>query len=93
MPAPLANRFVHIELRVDYDDWMEWATFNHIHPDVVGYVTFAKQDLYDFDPRGSSRSFATPRSWSFVSQLLSDDLPESTLTDLVAGCRRRRPGC
>jgi hypothetical protein len=48
--------------------------------------TFAKQDLYDFDPRGASRSFATPRSWSFVSELLSDDLPESTLTDLVAGC-------
>jgi hypothetical protein len=86
MPAPLANRFVHIELRVDYDDWLQWATDNHIHPDVVGYCTFAKQDLYDFDPRGSSRSFATPRSWSFVSQLLSDDLPESTLTDLVAGC-------
>ena len=85
MPAPLANRFVHIELRVDFEDWLEWATNEHIHADVVGYVTFAKQDLYDFDPRGSSRSFATPRSWSFVSQLLSDDLPESTLTDLVAG--------
>ena len=85
MPAPLANRFVHIELRVDYEDWMQWATLNRIHPDVVGYVTFAKQDLYDFDPKGSSRSFATPRSWSFVSQLLSDSLPESTLTDLVAG--------
>ncbi len=86
MPAPLANRFVHIELRVDYDDWLQWATDQHIHSDVVGYCTFAKQDLYDFDPKGSSRSFATPRSWSFVSQLLSDDLPESTLTDLVAGC-------
>jgi len=58
MPAPLANRFVHVELRVDYDDWMSWATNHHIHPDVVGYCTFAKQDLYDFDPRGSSRSFA-----------------------------------
>ena len=86
MPAPLANRFVHIELRVDYDDWLQWATDRKIHADVVGYCTFAKQDLYDFDPKGSSRSFATPRSWSFVSQLLSDDLPESTLTDLVAGC-------
>ena len=86
MPAPLANRFVHVELRVDYEDWLQWATNNKIHADVVGYCTFAKQDLYDFDPRGSSRSFATPRSWSFVSQLLSDDLPESTLTDLVAGC-------
>src|SRR5210317_1671164 len=86
MPAPLANRFVHLELKVDFDDWFAWATENKIHTDVVGYLTFAKQDLYDFDPKGSSRSFAPPRSWSFVSQLLSDDLPESTLTDLVAGC-------
>ena len=85
MPSPLANRFVHLELRVDYEDWMQWATIHHVHPDVVGYCTFAKQDLYDFDPKSASRAFATPRSWSFVSQLLSDDLPESTLTDLVAG--------
>ena len=49
-------------------------------------LALLKQDLYDFDPKSSSRSFATPRSWSFVSDLLGDDdLPESTLTDLVAG--------
>ena len=86
MPAPLANRFVPRELRVDFEDWMEWAPTNTSTQMLWNYCTFAKQDLYDFDPRGSSRSFATPRSWSFVSQLLSDDLPESTLTDLVAGC-------
>jgi len=39
----------------------------------VGYVGFAKQDLYDFDPKSSSRAFATPRSWSFVSELIQDD--------------------
>src|SRR5210317_282340 len=85
MPAPLANRFVHLELRVDFEDWLTWATENKIHADVVGYLTFAKQDLYDFDPKSSSRAFATPRSWSFVSELLDDDLSQSTLTDLVAG--------
>lgn len=86
MPAPLANRFLHLELRTDFDDWLNWATSNMVHEQVVGYVSFAKQDLYDFDPKGSSRAFATPRSWSFVSELLKDDdLPESTLTDLVAG--------
>lgn len=85
MPAPLANRFVHLEMRVDFEDWLQWATNNNVHTDVVGYVTFAKQDLYDFDPKSSSRAFATPRSWSFVSELLSDNLPENTLTDLVAG--------
>lgn len=86
MPSPLANRFVHIELKTDYDDWLQWATTNHVHEQVVGYIGFCKQDLYDFDPKGSSRAFATPRSWSFVSELLmDDDLPENTLTDLVAG--------
>ena len=86
MPAPLANRFLHIELRSDYEDWNQWATLNKVHEQVVGYIGFAKQDLYDFDPKSASRSFATPRSWSFVSELLQDDdLPESTLTDLVAG--------
>ena len=86
MPAPLANRFVHIELRTDFEDWLMWATNNRVHEQVVGYVSFAKSDLYDFDPRSPSRAFATPRSWSFVSELLEDDdLPEGTLTDLVAG--------
>jgi|TARA_B100000941_G_scaffold152098_1_gene107781 hypothetical protein len=85
MPAPLANRFVHLELKVDFDDWFSWAVKNNIHEDVVGYLTFAKKDLYDFDPKSPSRSFATPRSWSFVSELLEDDDDEATTTDLVSG--------
>jgi len=85
MPAPLANRFVHLELKVDFDDWFSWATANNIHTDVVGYLTYSKKDLYDFDPKSPSRSFATPRSWSFVSELLEDDDDENTTTDLVSG--------
>ena len=85
MPAPLANRFIHLELAVNFDDWFQWSVVNNINTDVVGYLTFAKKDLYDFDPRSPSRSFATPRSWTFVSELLDDDLDEATTTDLVAG--------
>jgi MoxR-like ATPase len=85
MPAPLANRFIHLELAVNFDDWFQWAVDNKEHRDVVGFLQFSKKDLYDFDPRASSRAFATPRSWSFVSELLEDDLDESTTTDLVAG--------
>jgi hypothetical protein len=85
MPAPLANRFVHIELAVNFDDWFQWAVDNKQHQDVVGYLQFAKKDLYDFDPKSPSRSFATPRSWSFVSELLEDDDDDITTTDLVSG--------
>jgi hypothetical protein len=86
MPAPLANRFVHLEAKVDFDDWQDWATLNKVHPEVVGYVGFAKQDLYDYDPKSSSKAFATPRSWSFVSDLLGDDdCDTDTLHNLIAG--------
>jgi hypothetical protein len=86
MPAPLANRFVHLEMAVNWDDYFDWAVENKIHQDVVGFLSFSKKSLYDFDPKSSSRAFATPRSWSFVSELLTDDdVDTETLTDLVSG--------
>jgi hypothetical protein len=86
MPAPLANRFVHLEMKVDWEDYFGWAVDNKIHKDVVGFLTFSKKDLYDFDPKSASRAFATPRSWTFVSELLfDDDEDESTLADLISG--------
>ena len=86
MPAPLANRFVHLEMKVEFEDWLDWATLNRIHEEVVGYVGFAKQDLYDYDPKSPSKSFATPRSWSFVSDMVYDEeIDTETLTNLVSG--------
>jgi len=86
MPTPLANRFIHQEMRVDFASYQEWAVNNNIHKDVVGYLSFAKQDLYDFDPKSASRAFATPRSWTFVSQILEDeDGDDDTIMNLVAG--------
>jgi hypothetical protein len=86
MPTPLANRFIHQEMKVDFASYQEWAVKNKIHKDVVGYLSFAKQDLYDFDAKSASRAFATPRSWTFVSELLSDEsVDDDTLTNLIAG--------
>ena len=86
MPMPLANRFVHIEMRYDFNAWQQWAVNKGIHKDVVGYLSFSKQDGYDFEAKSSSRAFATPRSWCFVSDLLNDeDVDNDTLFNLVAG--------
>jgi len=86
MPTPLANRFIHLEMKVDFESWEQWAVKNKIHKDVIGYLAYSKQDLYDFDPKSSSRAFATPRSWTFVSELLSDeDSDKNVLLNLIAG--------
>lgn len=87
MPMPLANRFLHIEMRPDFTSWQTWAVKQMVHKDVVSYLSFAKQDLYDFDSKSSSRAFATPRSWVFVSDLLKNEreIDTDTLFTLVAG--------
>ena len=86
MPMPLANRFIHLEMRADFASWQAWAVNKGVHKDVVGYLSFSKQDLYEFDNKSSSRAFATPRSWVFVSDLLNDqDSDPDTLYNLVAG--------
>lgn len=84
-PKPLSNRFLNFELRVDFSDWYEWALSNRIDPRVVGYLDFSKSSLNDFDPKSPSKSFATSRSWEFVSQIMGDSAVDTdTLMDLVS---------
>jgi hypothetical protein len=85
MPSPLANRLVHIEMAANFEDWQKWAIGNRVHSDVVGFLSHHKQKLFNFDPKSPDKAFATPRSWVFVGQLISDDLAESMNTALVAG--------
>lgn len=85
MPTPLANRLVHLEMKVDFDSWLMWATENSIHPDVVGYLSNNKGELNTFDAKSPEKSFATPRTWEFVSKLIDDEISDVTLADLVAG--------
>lgn len=87
MPTPLMNRFTHVEVRVDFDDWQEHALNRSYHKDVVGYLTAFKHELFEFDPLSASRGFPTPRSWEAVSAILRDDpnLPEQVTLGLVSG--------
>lgn len=102
MPMPLANRFSHLTLEVDIDDWKEWATLNRVHKDVVGYISFQPGDLNGFNPSSEGYAFATPRSWYFASDLLQaknddgtwvdTDLPDDVLGDLIRGTVGEGPG-
>lgn len=85
MPSPLANRLVHVEMASNFEDWQKWAINAKVHADVVGFLSHHKQKLFNFDPKSPDKAFATPRSWTFVSQLLDDSMSESLNTAMVAG--------
>ncbi len=90
MPKALANRFIHLNMDVNFEDWFDWAVRNKIHSDVVGYLTFAKSDLSNFDPVLPESAFASPRTWEFVSDIISpmdgdQELSSAQEMDMVAG--------
>ena len=71
MPAPLANRFVHLEIRVHPDDWCAWAASNGIAPQVLFFIQMRPELLYDFQSDSADNAFPTPRSWEFVSNIVN----------------------
>ncbi len=86
MPKALANRLLHIEMEANFDSWNNWAIRNNIHPYVLGFLKFKPNCLNDFNPQVSSLTFATPRSWEMVSNILnnvSDNIDD--VFELIAG--------
>lgn len=69
MPTPLRNRFVHLEVEVDLDDWCRWALKAGLRPEVIAFLRFRPNLLHDFNK--DSNAFPSPRSWEFVSRLLA----------------------
>lgn len=68
MPSHIANRFVHLHVQVDYDDWAAWASVSNVNPMVIAFLGFRPELLHKFDK--NAKSFPTPRTWEFVSSML-----------------------
>lgn len=80
------SRLVHMELVVDSKDWLEWAYTNGIDYRITSYIEYKPDSLQMFNPDHSDNTFACPRTWEFVSRLISnwDDIPQSKI-NLLAG--------
>ena len=85
MPAPLANRFVHFELDVSVDDWREWAYKSKIDSRIIAYVSYKNEHLFTFDAKSQAKSFATPRSWEYVHNILVSEIEKELLLDVLSG--------
>ena len=83
--SPLLNRFVHLDLEVSHDDWQAWAVENNVVPEVRAFLHYRPAMLSQFEPATNPRAFPTPRSWSFVSDVMHRT-PMELLHRVVAGC-------
>lgn len=85
MPSPLANRFVHFEMEVDFEDWKGWAYKAGIEPSIIAYLAFDKSMLFTFDAQTNEKSFATPRSWEYVDKIVKAGVESELILDSISG--------
>lgn len=85
MPAPLANRFVHFELEISVNDWKEWAYKSGLDESIIAYISYKNEHLFTFDAKSDVKSFATPRSWEYVANILKSKLPKNLLLETLGG--------
>jgi hypothetical protein len=95
MPAPLRNRFLHLEYEVHLDDFCQWCYTNGIHSDIIGFVRQHPHLLNELDTDGArgkdnagklkdALGFATPRTYSYLNRLISSNLPAHIEYDMYA---------
>jgi hypothetical protein len=67
MPAPLANRFIHLETGPDLDSFKSWALQHSVHEQVIAFVSYRTPLLHKIDP--NNPRWPSPRSWAMASAL------------------------
>jgi hypothetical protein len=85
MPPPLANRFVHFEMEVDFFDWKTWAYKAGIESSIIAYLAYDKSMLFTFDATSNEKSFATPRSWEYVDSIIKSGIEVDLILDSISG--------
>ena len=63
----LENRMIHFEVEPNMDDWAAWARENNVLDDIIGFLYFRSDLLYNST---DDHAFPTPRSWEIGSKLL-----------------------
>jgi MoxR-like ATPase len=71
MPRPLRNRFVHLDLEPDLDDWCRWAVRAGVRPEIIAFLRFKPELLHTADVTSEANAWPTPRSWEMASNVLS----------------------
>ena len=72
MGAALADRFLHVNMVANSQDWVAWALERDVHPSVVTFIRLKPECLDSSQGMAGSEQLVTPspRSWECVSRIL-----------------------
>ena len=83
LSSALANRFIHLRLEVDLNDWHDWAVIHNINPLVIAFIQTTPKNL--IETGSNAEAFATPRSWEMVSDVIGKFGSPAAASDVIPG--------
>ena len=72
MPAPLANRFIHLEVKTSINEFKSYSLENNLDDRIISFLNFRPKYLHKIDK--NSPSWPSPRSWEISNTLLKAGL-------------------
>lgn len=67
MPAPLANRFIHLSVEPDFESFKAYALTQSLHEHLLAFLSFRPALLHCIDPQ--QPAWPSPRSWMMAHTL------------------------
>ena len=68
--AALNNRLIHFPHSLNYKEWIDGYAKENVHYLIVNYITAHPEKLY-VPATENSPAYATPRSWTFMSDFIT----------------------
>ena len=65
----LNNRLIHYSHTLGADEWVENYAKEKVHGTIVSYIRAYPEKLYQ-NPTENTKAYATPRSWTFLSEFI-----------------------
>jgi hypothetical protein len=69
-PSNVQNRLCELPIEITFDEWIEWAISEQLHPSVLSFLQHNTQ-FFNQDPPKTSHGFGTPRSWHNLSMFMT----------------------
>ena len=67
MPAPLANRFLHLQVEASFESFKAYALKEGVHEQIISFLSFRPTLLHKIDPQ--QPAWCSPRSWMMANSL------------------------
>lgn len=88
LSTAMLSRIIHLNMDVNFEDWRDnFAIPQHIDERVIAYLSMYPDKLMVFDPDKEDQTFACPRTWHFVSDLIkaSGNQVDNSMIPLLGG--------